>query len=105
MNCISNNPKRWNTLVHAKRRVQKYGGDVNPTGLENLEYIPEFLQKLKLMIEGSKFIDKEINHCLINEYEKGTGIMSHTDGPLYYNIVTIISLGSTCLFKFSKMNE
>lgn len=37
MNSIYNNPSRFNTLIHAKRRVQKYGGDVNPTGLENVE--------------------------------------------------------------------
>lgn len=57
------------------------------------------------MLETSNLIDKPINHALINEYERGTGIMGHTDGPLYYHIVTIISLGSSCIFKFTKSDK
>ena len=34
------------------------------------------------------------NHVLINEYEPGTGIMPHTDGPAYYPVVATVSLGA-----------
>ena len=32
----------------------------------------------------------------------GVGIMPHTDGPLYFPFVAIVSLGSHCLFNFFK---
>lgn len=31
--------------------------------------------------------------------------MPHTDGPLYHNFVTIISLGSPVIFKFTRNNQ
>jgi alkylated DNA repair protein alkB family protein 6 len=105
MNSVYENGSRFNSLVHAKRRVQKYGGDVNSLGLENIEKLPPFVEHLKQVLETQQIIDKPINHALINEYERGTGIMAHTDGPLYYPVVTIVSLGTPCLFKFSPMGE
>ena len=35
------------------------------------------------------------NHCLLNEYEPGQGIMPHTDGPAYYPVVATVSLGAS----------
>lgn len=34
------------------------------------------------------------NHCLINEYQPGIGIMPHTDGPAYFPVVATVSLGA-----------
>ncbi|BGP19795.1 hypothetical protein JCM10213_003104 [Rhodosporidiobolus nylandii] len=34
------------------------------------------------------------NHCLVNEYLPGQGIMPHTDGPSYLPCTTTLSLGS-----------
>lgn len=33
------------------------------------------------------------NHCLVNEYEPGQGIMPHEDGPAYFPITATVSLG------------
>lgn len=41
------------------------------------------------------------NHCLINFYEPGQGIMSHTDGPMYQSRVATISLGSFAIMNFT----
>lgn len=40
------------------------------------------------------------NHALINRYEPGQGIMPHTDGPLYFPVVAILSLGSNTVMSF-----
>lgn len=32
------------------------------------------------------------NHCLINRYEPGEGIMPHEDGDVYYPMVATVSL-------------
>ncbi|GAA5891637.1 hypothetical protein JCM8208_007353 [Rhodotorula glutinis] len=34
------------------------------------------------------------NHCLVNEYQPGEGIMPHTDGPSYHPLTSTLSLGS-----------
>lgn len=36
-----------------------------------------------------------VNHCLINEYLPGQGIMPHEDGAAYYPVVATVSLGSS----------
>ena len=93
---------KWVSLPHARRRLQKWGGDVEGKGLTNISEIPSWLTSIidKLEIEG--VTDRRCNHFLINEYKGATGIMPHTDGPLYYPYVSIISLGSPVLFKFFK---
>ena len=45
------------------------------------------------------------NHVLINEYEIGDGILHHTDGPMYHDIVAIFSLSSSCLMTFKRKLE
>ncbi|KAF9437807.1 Alpha-ketoglutarate-dependent dioxygenase alkB 6 [Entomortierella beljakovae] len=48
------------------------------------------------------------NHCLVNEYLAGQGIMPHKDGPAYLPTVATISLSSHCVlefFKSAKENE
>lgn len=42
-----------------------------------------------------------INHVLVNEYLPGQGIMPHQDGPAYFPVVAIISLGSPAVMRFS----
>eukprot|EP00041_Stephanoeca_diplocostata_P014991 m.283713 g.283713 ORF g.283713 m.283713 type:complete len:373 (+) comp19882_c0_seq1:236-1354(+) len=42
------------------------------------------------------------NHCLINEYQRGQGIMAHTDGPAFLPRVATLSLGSTALVSFTR---
>mgnify|MGYP000274179857 CR=1 FL=1 len=37
-----------------------------------------------------------------NEYDNKTGIMPHTDGPLYEPFTTVISLGSCAFLEFYK---
>lgn len=37
---------------------------------------------------------KRPNHCLVNEYLSGQGILPHEDGPAYYPITATVSLGS-----------
>lgn len=46
------------------------------------------------------FNDKLANHILLNEYEKGQGIMPHLDGPLFYPTISTISLGSHTVLNF-----
>ncbi|XP_006833449.3 alpha-ketoglutarate-dependent dioxygenase alkB homolog 6, partial [Amborella trichopoda] len=42
-----------------------------------------------------------INHVLIKEYLSNQGIMPHQDGPAYFPIVAILSLGSPAVMNFT----
>ncbi|KAJ1552118.1 Alpha-ketoglutarate-dependent dioxygenase alkB 6 [Cladochytrium tenue] len=41
------------------------------------------------------------NHCLVNEYLPGQGIMPHEDGPAYHPVVATVSLGSHAVLRFA----
>lgn len=46
------------------------------------------------------------NHCLVNEYEPGRGIMPHEDGGAYADVVATVSLGgAVCLDVCEKAND
>lgn len=101
------NQNKWVQLNYSARRLQKYGGEVSPDGLRNKEELPDFLQKLAHYLMNNELFPHfkenssiKLNHCLVNEYPDGIGIMPHTDGPLYYPYVMILSLGSYCSFNF-----
>mmetsp|Transcript_45806 Transcript_45806/g.74731 ORF Transcript_45806/g.74731 Transcript_45806/m.74731 type:complete len:157 (+) Transcript_45806:68-538(+) len=40
------------------------------------------------------------NHCLINEYRPGQGIMPHEDGPLYVPVVATLTVGGNTMLDF-----
>lgn len=48
---------------------------------------------------------KEPNHCLVNEYEPGQGIMPHTDGPAYFPVTATVSLASHTVLEIYEKNE
>ena len=99
--CIQGQPSdKWVNLTHAKRRLQKWGGDVTESGLQNISEIPPFLVALIDKLEQEGVTQKRCNHFLINEYKGQAGILPHTDGPLYHPWVSVLSLGSPILFKF-----
>ena len=82
-------------MTFAKRRVVMFD--------ETLP-LPLPLQQLSQL-----FVDLQVfpashapNHVLINEYTGNQGILSHTDGPLYYPKTATLSIGSQVLFYFKK---
>lgn len=44
------------------------------------------------------------NHCLVNEYKAGEGIMPHVDGPAYYPVTATVSLASHTVLEIYKKN-
>ena len=61
---------------------------------------------LKVFVERINGIDKvfpeniKANHILVNEYCPGNGILPHLDGPLFYPVISTISLGSSVSLDF-----
>jgi alkylated DNA repair dioxygenase AlkB len=77
------------------RRLQVWGGDPIPGAREPL---PNWLLPLTSSLETLGIVNFEINHCLINEYqpEPHSGILPHTDGPMYIDKTVCLSLGNGC---------
>lgn len=45
------------------------------------------------------------NHCLINEYLPGQGILPHEDGPAYHPVVATVSLGSSAVLDLYRKGD
>ncbi|KAG5631669.1 hypothetical protein H5410_003386, partial [Solanum commersonii] len=67
-----------------------------------LDRVPPWLTRITEKIhEKSGLFPSSINHVLINEYLPNQGIMPHQDGPAYYPVVAILSLGSPVVIDFT----
>ncbi|PWZ01508.1 hypothetical protein BCV70DRAFT_215964 [Testicularia cyperi] len=100
---IQGAPKpKWKTLQ--KRRLQEWGGQVSAKNTLIPQTMPHFFARYPDLISRLKAtgaFDKarhgEPNHCLVNEYLPGQGIMPHEDGSAYFPAVATISLASHTL--------
>ncbi|XP_052272949.1 alpha-ketoglutarate-dependent dioxygenase alkB homolog 6-like isoform X2 [Dreissena polymorpha] len=89
---------KWTQL--SNRRLQNWGGLPHPKGMV-LEDLPQWLKTYADQIAKLEVFEGKVpNHVLVNEYEAGQGIMPHVDGPLYFPVVSTISLGSHTLLDF-----
>ncbi|XP_059659503.1 alkylated DNA repair protein ALKBH6 homolog isoform X2 [Cornus florida] len=65
-------------------------------------WVPPWLTRITQRInEVSGLFPSAINHVLINEYLPNQGIMPHQDGPAYFPVVAILSLGSPVVMDFT----
>jgi alkylated DNA repair protein alkB homolog 6 len=98
---------RKNAWIQLKnRRLQSWGKNI--TGeVQDDDILPGWLQDIaSALVDTAIFKDTDLpDHVLINEYSAGDGILHHTDGPLYRDVVAILSLGSPCLMTFKKKLE
>ncbi|KAF9341496.1 hypothetical protein BGZ91_007346 [Linnemannia elongata] len=104
--------------VHLKnRRLQNWGMDrfgsrgiVSDRGMIG-EPLPVWLSYLfprfreAGVFEGRDATHQDPNHCLVNEYLAGQGIMPHKDGPAYLPTVSTVTLSSHCVLEFYKYPE
>ncbi|RYH28874.1 hypothetical protein EON65_10555 [archaeon] len=92
--------KSWEKL--RGRRLQQWGRIPSRDGSTIDTPLPPWLTTIidELMYLNIFPADKRPNNVLINEYELDEGIMHHTDGPLYFDRVVILSLHSDCIMSF-----
>ncbi|KAF9603867.1 hypothetical protein IFM89_038125 [Coptis chinensis] len=97
---IYNSPiSKWTALKN--RRLQNWGGVVHEKGLLP-QALPPWLTKITERIyKDTGLFPSAINHVLINEYFPDQGIMPHQDGPAYFPVAAILSLGCPAVMNFS----
>ncbi|XP_048324919.1 alkylated DNA repair protein ALKBH6 homolog isoform X2 [Ziziphus jujuba] len=90
---------KWKSVKN--RRLQNWGGVVHEKGLVSQE-LPSWLTKITQKVhDDSGMFPLPINHVLVNEYLPDQGIMPHQDGPAYFPVVAILSLGSPVVMDFT----
>lgn len=109
-NLLSSLPSnRWIQLQH--RRLQTHPSQLSKSNTLLGAPLPQWLtdpiiSKFKTLGLFDDSPHQAPNHCLINEYKPGEGIMPHEDGSAYYPIVATVSLCSTlCLDIYEKRKE
>lgn len=90
---------KWKSLKN--RRLQNWGGVVHEKGLLPQDLPPWLTDIIQKIFDESRLFPSAINHVLINEYLPNQGIMPHQDGPAYFPVVAIVSLGSPVVMDFS----
>ncbi len=86
-------------------RLQHWGGQLSGTTLIP-EELPSFFTTYPALVRRFEELVPEAfaqsrhrapNHCLVNEYLPGQGILPHEDGAAYFPCVATVSLGSHAL--------
>lgn len=96
---IQISPNKWVSLSH--RRLQALPARLTASNtLVSNTGLPDWLSKPVSDLFDRLGIFREsphgrANHCLINEYLPGQGIMPHEDGAAYYPVVATVSLAGT----------
>ncbi|CAA7389110.1 unnamed protein product [Spirodela intermedia] len=90
---------KWKSLKN--RRLQNWGGVVHEKGLLPQDLPPWITKITQRICEQTGLFPSPINHVLINEYLPNQGIMPHQDGPAYFPVVAILSLGSPAVVDFT----
>lgn len=96
-------PSSWWTSWSNARRVMNAGGNAPSQlfrGEEDLKHFPAYLRALMRAMVNRKTSDAEPNHVLVNEYESRGGITPHSDGAVYAEDVSILTLRGTALIEF-----
>lgn len=102
--------KKWTILSH--RKLLSIPSQLTGTARDTLidAPVPDFLSKyiLERFSRLGVFEDSPHgapNHCLVNAYEPGQGIMPHTDGPAYFPVTATVSLNSHTVLSIYEKNE
>ncbi|KAH7837463.1 hypothetical protein Vadar_014133 [Vaccinium darrowii] len=90
---------KWKSLKN--RRLQNWGGAIHEKGLLAQNLPPWITRITERISDESGLFPSAINHVLINEYQPYQGIMPHQDGPAYFPVVAILSLGSPVVMDFT----
>ncbi|KAF2101173.1 hypothetical protein NA57DRAFT_34905 [Rhizodiscina lignyota] len=91
-------PNRWISLSHRRLQVHPSQLSSSNTLLDAplpawLTTTPPILQRFEELGVFANTPHGQPNHCLINEYNPGEGIMPHEDGSAYAPVVATVSLG------------
>jgi alkylated DNA repair dioxygenase AlkB len=91
----------WDTWVD--HRVQVYGYHYNhkARAAYPIGELPAWVTTVALRLHTDGFVPSVPNQLVINDYRPGAGIFDHMDQAVFGDVVVSISLGSTCVMRFT----
>ncbi|KAI7210498.1 hypothetical protein KC333_g8202 [Hortaea werneckii] len=97
-------PNKWISLSH--RRLQAIPSRLSNTNTLLASPLPNWLahpitDRFKNLKIFSDSPHGGANHCLINEYLPGQGIMPHEDGAAYHPVVATVSLNGSLVLEIT----
>ena len=91
-------------LQSADRGVQIYGYRYHhPTqSMCQIGDLPPWAAGLAARLCRDGFVSSTPNQVVVNDYRPGAGILAHVDQAAFGDTVASVSLGSSCVMKFSR---
>lgn len=97
--------QKWS--IKDQRRIQEYGykydyQDGSFAASTHLGTLPDWAQRIAVKLTEAGLMGNVPDQVIVNEYQPGQGIVSHTDCiPCFGNTISILSLGSECVMDFT----
>lgn len=91
--------KRKNTKGRAS--IQRYGSNIPYNSYMQARYVPDYLAAYSERLVELKLLDEMPDTVSINEYEIGQTIEPHIDSPTAGYIISILSLESPAVMRFT----
>jgi len=90
--------------LSARHRVQVYGYHYNhrQRAAYRIGDLPPWAVALAAQLHDDGLIATLPNQLVANDYEPGIGIFDHVDQAVFGDVVISVSLGSTCIMRFTK---
>ena len=87
----------------ARHRVQVYGYHYNhrQRTAYRIGDLPPWAVALAEQLHGDGLIAARPNQLVANDYDPGVGIFDHVDQAVFGDVVISVSLGSTCIMRFT----
>lgn len=96
-----------NWSIKDQRKIQEYGykydyEDGSFVASTHLGTLPDWAQTIAVRLAEDGFTVNVPDQVIVNEYQPGQGIVSHTDCiPCFGNTIITLSLGSECVMNFT----
>ena len=90
-------------LTSVDHRVQIYGYNYSHAkrSVFRIGDLPKWVTDLAVRLCDDGLLPKVPNQMVANDYPPGAGIFAHTDQAAFGDVVASVSLGSTCVMRFS----
>lgn len=90
-------------LMSIDHRVQIYGYNYNHAkrAAFRIGDLPKWVTDLAVRLCDDGLLPKVPNQMVANDYPPGSGIFAHIDQAVFGDVVASVSLGSTCVMRFS----